>query len=132
MYSWSRVRSLAAAFFFVSGWWSYGASLNVLYSFPSNAAPNSALVQGSDGALYGTTLYDGPTGDGSVFRISTNNVFTDLHLFNYFDGSHPSDELTIGPDGAFYGTTATGGPGLYGTVFRITTNGTDTTIAFFS
>ena len=42
-------------------------SLQLLHSFTNTAGnPNAPLAEGTDGALYGTTL----TGDGTVFRIT--------------------------------------------------------------
>ncbi len=34
------------------------------------ANPEAAMIQGSDGALYGTTSWGGKNGDGSIFRIT--------------------------------------------------------------
>ena len=48
------------------------------YSFCSlsncidGASPAAGLVQGSNGDLYGVTFSGGATGDGTVFRVSTN------------------------------------------------------------
>jgi uncharacterized repeat protein (TIGR03803 family) len=44
-----------------------------LYSFSGGndgANPQAALVQGSDGSLYGTTANGGPSGAGTVFRLT--------------------------------------------------------------
>jgi uncharacterized repeat protein (TIGR03803 family) len=51
--------------------------------------PSGALVEGSDGNLYGTTAYGGPTGGGTVFRVTTNGVLATLVSFNGTNGSHP-------------------------------------------
>ncbi len=94
-----------------------------LFSFPLGPAnPYGELVQGADGAFYGTTSQGGTNGQGAVIRVTTNGAVTLLASLN----SRPEAGLTQGPDGAFYGTTAWGSwgePDYYGTVFRVTTNG---------
>ncbi|MGA3141759.1 MAG: choice-of-anchor tandem repeat GloVer-containing protein [Verrucomicrobiota bacterium] len=138
------------------GWNSWGTvfkmstngTLTTLYSFTGDndgANPSAGLVQGSDGNLYGTTYYGGTNGYGTVFKISTNGVFTSLYSFGsvldsnglLLDGSGPNG-LVQGSDGLFYGTTQWGGAFTdqynsigYGTVFRITTNGALATLYSF-
>jgi len=48
-----------------------GGSLTTLYSFnhSDGAHPFAAVVQGSDGSLYGTTAQGGASGFGTVFKI---------------------------------------------------------------
>jgi uncharacterized repeat protein (TIGR03803 family) len=96
------------------------------FEFTDGAQPSSKLVFGPDGSLYGTTAAGGLTGGdpngaglGTVFRITTNGVFTLLHLFQGTNGSNPQAPLALGPDGNLYGTTASGGSGGGGTIFRI-------------
>ena len=88
--------------------------------------PTARLIQANDGSLYGTTVTGGSTnglfgssGFGTVFRITTNGVFTSLVQFQNTNGSGPLDPLLMGPDGNLYGTTTHGGPGGGGTIFRI-------------
>ncbi|HEY5043030.1 MAG TPA: choice-of-anchor tandem repeat GloVer-containing protein, partial [Verrucomicrobiae bacterium] len=79
----------------------------------------AALVQGSDGNFYGTTVMGGTNGGGTVFKISANGVLTTLYSFTGSnDGSSPWAGLVQGSDGYFYGTT------LMGTVFKISATGT--------
>ena len=72
------------------------------------------LVQGADGAFYGT-------GGRSVFRATTSGEL--LVIWNDFpQSSGPYAGVIQGTDGAFYGTTEgyTGAtPGPSGIVFRI-------------
>jgi uncharacterized repeat protein (TIGR03803 family) len=76
------------------------------------AYPQAGLVQGSDGALYGTTRGDCPNVDdctyGTIFKIDPDGTdFTTVHPFTGGpDGAYPWAALLLGPDGTLYGTTA--------------------------
>jgi uncharacterized repeat protein (TIGR03803 family) len=92
----------------------------------------SALVQGRDGYLYGTTDSGGAGNRGAIFRIDTNagpGAFTLLGVFpsantgEYPDGNYPYGGFVQGRDGSLYGTTPSGGATDGGTAFRIDTNG---------
>jgi uncharacterized repeat protein (TIGR03803 family) len=114
-------------------------ALTVLVSFngTNGANPYAGLTLGNDGNFYGTTYYgttwEGGSGYGTVFKVTTNGTLTTLVSFNGTDGSYPFAGLTLGTDGNFYGTTSQGGWGIsYGTVFRVTTNGTLTTLVSFN
>ncbi len=110
-------------------------ALTILHSFngTDGAEPESALVWGRDGYLYGTTSSGGTSrGYGSVFKISTNGALRSLYSFigddsgpTATDGVTPNG-LAQGSDGNFYGTTqssATYDGHNDGTVFEINTNG---------
>ena len=112
--------------------WSFSLASNNGY------VPLAGLVQGVDGGLYGTTSQGGSNGVGTIFRISTNEVFSNLYSFTGgSDGSTPEAGLVQGSDGLLYGTTSAGGNtnldqgAGYGTVFKITTNGAFTLLATF-
>lgn len=99
---------------------------------------NGDLAYDGVETLYGATTQGGSNHLGSVFRLTTNGVFTTLFHFNGTNGSYPTRSVTFGKDGNLYGTTLWGGMGFagdlqsgYGTVFKLTTNGTLTTLAFF-
>src|SRR5262249_29445910 len=58
------------------------------FHFTDGEQPDTKLIQANDGILYGTTPFGGMTngttgltGFGTVFRITTNGVFTSLVLF---------------------------------------------------
>ena len=122
-----------------------GVVFTSLYSFSGTndgANPYAPLVKDSDGNFYGTTVNGGianynPGGSGgygSVFRISTSGVLTNLYFFTGTnDGANPYAPLVQGSDGNFYGTTSGGGTnGGNGTVFQITTNGALTSLHSFN
>jgi uncharacterized repeat protein (TIGR03803 family) len=113
-----------------------------VWSYPLTSSggyvPLAGLVQGADGGLYGTTYAGGRSNYGTVFRISTNAVFSSLYSFtNVTYGVAPAAGLVQGTDGQLYGTTSAGGNtnlgggAGYGTVFKITTNGAFTLLATF-
>lgn len=101
--------------------------LTALYSFSSltsatnsdGAAPQAALVLGSDGNFYGATASGGPYGEGTIFQITPSGVLTALAWFDGFNGANPDSALVQGTDGDFYGTTSFGGAGGAGVIFRL-------------
>lgn len=107
-----------------------------LYSFTNGfdgAHPYSSLMQASDGNLYGTATDGGTNGDGVIFRMTTNGVFTSLYSFtDGYDGADPRGGLIQASDGNLYGTAADGGTNFDGTVFRMTTNGVFTPLYSFT
>ena len=104
-------------------------------AFPNvtdGSLPVAALVQGTNGLLYGTTVYGGATGDGTVFRVNTNGATLGWSLNSASSGSVPYGGLIQARDGNFYGTTWAGGAYGTGTVFKLTANGILTAIHSFS
>jgi uncharacterized repeat protein (TIGR03803 family) len=130
-------------------------TVTTLFSFgeTNGLFPNTALVQGTDGNLYGTTPYGGincvPSGCGTAFKITPNGTLTTLYSFCNFsqcpDGGKPfAAPLVQAANGEFYGTTSAGGSSSYctsyiypvypfgcGTVFKMTASGLLTTIYNF-
>src|SRR5438876_887342 len=107
-----------------------GSGYTVLHSFTSNLPDHmdsySGLIQGSDGALYGTTFNDGALGRGSVFRLNKDGAgFQTLHSFqdNNSDGGFPYGTVHEASDGVLYGTTSEGGPDDYGTLYQVNRDG---------
>ncbi|MEY2429377.1 MAG: hypothetical protein QOJ40_2262 [Verrucomicrobiota bacterium] len=97
----------------------------VLFANTNGAVPQATLMCGSDGYFYGTTSHGGAytndigTGNGTVFRLTTNGALTTIFSFNGTNGAGPQARLVQGADGSFYGTTANGGATGNGTVFRL-------------
>ncbi|MFZ0314695.1 MAG: choice-of-anchor tandem repeat GloVer-containing protein [Candidatus Korobacteraceae bacterium] len=125
-------------------------TLTTLYVFCSQSnctdgfRPTSALVQGRDGNLYGTTFQGGAVnqcaqhvGCGTIFKITLSGTLTTLYTFcpsgncpdGGADGALPGDALVQGADGSFYGTTTQGGSLSSGctfgcgTFFKVTASG---------
>jgi uncharacterized repeat protein (TIGR03803 family) len=94
--------------------------------------PAAGVIQGRDGALYGTTLSGGAAGRGTVYRVTLQGQFSIVHVFNGADGAFPAAELFEAPDGTMYGTTVGGGSAGYGTIFKITSTGTLVTVHSFT
>lgn len=116
-------------------------NIKVLYNFcsQSNCAdgawPYSGVVQGWDGAFYGTTTGGGVCASGfncgTVFKLTALGALTALHEFCSealcSDGSFPVASLVQANNGNFYGTTQSNGEGA-GTIFAITPQGALTTL----
>src|SRR5262245_13317229 len=112
-------------------------TLETIYSFGHNTNADGAspfeLIKGQDGNIYGTSLYGGPGGYGTVFKLTTNGTLTTLFGFNQLNGELPQGRLVQAPNGVLYGTTAYGGTnGGAGTVFKLTTNGVFTSLISFT
>ncbi|HUZ93618.1 MAG TPA: choice-of-anchor tandem repeat GloVer-containing protein [Edaphobacter sp.] len=125
-------------------------AIKTLHSFTEQdgAFPDAALISGTDGSVYGTTLFGGTTacsggapwqGCGTIFKIDAAGNFTLLHSFSGPDGAYPA-QLMQASDGYFYGTTEGGGDascaGRYGpgcgTVFRMDSFGNVTILYSFT
>jgi uncharacterized repeat protein (TIGR03803 family) len=113
-----------------------GSGYSNLHHFGSGpcdgANPQTAVVEGSDGMLYGTTVGGGSYGGGTVFKVSKDGqTYAILHNFNNngLDGTNPQGALLVGSDGALYGTTSEGGAytNQYGsgggTLFKLNADG---------
>ena len=114
-------------------------TFSVLYNFGASTTVTdgttpTGLIQGKDGNLYGTTVFGGANGLGTVYSLSlTDSTLTYLHQFpdptaTSWDGTQPG-LLVQGADGNFYVATqplsiADGGAAgvTYGTILQVTTS----------
>jgi uncharacterized repeat protein (TIGR03803 family) len=93
------------------------------FDFDSGQHPVAGVIEGADGALYGTTANGGdvscPPGCGIVFKLLKDGTgFRSIHDFaDDVDGWGPRS-LIEGEDGVLYGTTSS-------TLFRLNKDGTE-------
>lgn len=108
-----------------------GTGFTVLRSVPGTTTaeiePMSALIEGSDGSLYGVAAGGVATsGAGSIFRLGKNgSTFVNLHSFtgSTNEGRGLAANLVEGTNGALYGTTFSGGTNGYGVIFKMNKDG---------
>ena len=113
---------------------SEGQTFSMLKSFGSlsNATgyvPQGTLVQGADGALYGTASGGEGSIAGTVFKMQPDGSgFMVLKFFtNSTEGANPMAGLAVAGN-ALYGTTYNGGSFDRGTIFKLNTDGTAFTV----
>src|SRR4051794_23470340 len=65
--------------------------LNVLHEFPGDEGGKdpTALIEATDGNLYGTTIVGGMSQQGILFRMSSQGTIAILHLFSSDEGINP-------------------------------------------
>jgi uncharacterized repeat protein (TIGR03803 family) len=105
-----------------------GGGITTLYAFTNNkdgALPDSPLVKGPDGTLWGITSYP-----ASVFKIATDGTFTSFGLMPYWAGE-ADNGLCLGADGNLYGTMIYLSAGAPDTFFRFTPDGVATQLYTF-
>jgi uncharacterized repeat protein (TIGR03803 family) len=108
---------------------------SVLHTFlggSDGAHPKGSLISDGKGNLYGTTSSGKNLKGGTVFRITTAGVLTELHTFSGSDGFDPNAGLAMDADGNLFGTTFSGGASNDGVVFEITAQDVETVLHNFS
>lgn len=111
-----------------------GYTYEVVHEFvgrPQGRQPHAGVIEGADGALYGTTTHGGKKGVGVVYRLTLAGDFDQIEWLTYAKGANPEAELVLGGDGHFYGTTPIGGTNMTGTVFRLSAAGEHTVLHSF-
>ena len=114
-----------------NGAWIF-SSLYVFSGGADGRNPNTRVVFGPDGALYGTTLQGGQSW-GTVFKLqppasvcrTVSCPWTEIVLYSFGlggspDGLYPNGEITFDQVGNLYGVTQQGGETDYGTVYELT------------
>jgi len=97
---------------------------------PDGALPYAALVQATNGALYGTAS-DGGGSEGSVFEVTSFGQYTAIYEFGT-EGGFPVAGLVQASNGNFYGVASTGGFYSCGTLFEMTPSGGFTLLHTFT
>jgi uncharacterized repeat protein (TIGR03803 family) len=110
-----------------------GTGFTTLHSFTGGSdgdGPRAGLILSGD-TLYGTAMFGGSSGQGTVFRLNTDGAsFTNLHDFTALsgpspstnsDGASPNAGLILSGD-TLYGTAQYGGSSGIGTVFAVSTD----------
>src|SRR5260370_33882793 len=111
-----------------------GQTLSVLHTFSSASGPNATNSDGanpsgslilSGNTLYGTAVYGGSSGWGTVFSVNINGTgFTTLYNFTGgSDGANPTAGVILS-NNTLYGTASVGGGSGAGTVFAVNSDGT--------
>jgi uncharacterized repeat protein (TIGR03803 family) len=81
-------------------------------------------VLDSSGNIYGTTQYGGAFGQGVVFKLAANGVYSVLYNFKGgTDGAAPAGTLLRDAMGNLWGVTVDGGTALSGTIYKIDSAG---------
>jgi uncharacterized repeat protein (TIGR03803 family) len=108
----------------------YGQSLTTLFTFGpgtgGGSQPQSGVVIGPQGQIYGTTPLGGTDGIGLVYELlppqSTGGVWADVVLHSFGSqgtAAYPALGLTLGPGGVLYGVTGLNATYGDGTVFEL-------------
>ena len=116
-------------------------TLTDIYSFcPAHncidgSNPNSGLILGTDGDLYGTTAYGGSSNNGTIFRITIEGKLKTLYSFCPDGGSCAGNAYPTGlmqaSDGNFYGSTSAFEFVAGGTIFELSSAGDFKTLYSF-
>ena len=98
---------------------------SILYNFPGGN-PQSGVTFDGNGNIFGTTVFGGANGAGTVWELSSTGTYSLLYSFgdSLTDGSGPVAGVTIDSHGNLFGTTRAGGANGAGTVWEISSSNT--------
>lgn len=105
------------------------------FASSSGRSPFGAMVEASDGNLYGTTTYGGVNDKGVLFQYNptTNSYLKKYDFGGITDGELPNGGLVQASDGNLYGLTRSGGAYNFGILFQYNpSNDTYTKLIDFS
>ncbi len=110
-----------------------GSGYTIIRNFTGGSngpGPNSGLIEGSDGMLYGSAELGGSGGGGTIFKLDRNGGgFAVIHSFtNSGTGLRtPAGEL-VEAGGLLYGATSAGGVVGKGGIFKLSKDGSSYTV----
>lgn len=82
-----------------------------------------SLLKASDGKLYGLTATGGANQTGTIFSYDVlNDIYTDVHDFDFSEGTYPHGSLIQADNGLLYGMTSSGGMNAGGIIFSYNLN----------
>jgi uncharacterized repeat protein (TIGR03803 family) len=90
-----------------------------IFEGTDGTCPAGPLVRDPQGNLYGTTMFGGDIGYGTVFKLTAAGVLTTLYSFHGGpNGGNPVAGVVFDTLGNLWGVTTTGGFG-YGMIYEI-------------
>jgi uncharacterized repeat protein (TIGR03803 family) len=101
------------------------------HAYALGSVPEGALIQASDGKLYGTTALGGNINEGAFFSLGLDGTFTFIASYTYTTGIQPQGPLLEADDGSFYGVTTRFGANNHGTLYNVTKAGVFTVLVDF-
>lgn len=119
-------------------------AITTVVSFSGNtgttpgANPRATLWFDGTQYMWGTTLFGGTMGSGTIYKVDvTNGAFTNVIQFTNTSGANkgrqPFGKLTPDGDGFLWGTTSQGGANSIGTVYKVNiSSGVLTTLVEFT
>ncbi len=98
----------------------------LLYSFTQGGDgqhPWGGVIFDQSGNLYGTTVYGGANGKGTIYELTpSGSGWTESIIYSFTggaDGANPYAGLIFDQAGNLYGATGSGGSGVGGTAFEL-------------
>ena len=107
-------------------------AIKTVYGFvdTTGSFPNSGVIQGTDGKLYGTTSFGAANGNGGIYKVTTGGAFTLLHSTDNPTGPANWNDLLQATNGNFFGAAEGGGSGNMGGLYELTSAGVFSSFLF--